>query len=140
MKRNYIFRLLLILLLFAACKDRKPTHVAAQHDHAVAAQQYTCPMHPQVIKDQPGQCPICGMDLVPMNSTSAQQGIDSSLASIIKPVDQQVIANISTIIPESGMRIFSEEVQGTITYDTRNQTSIASRVSGRIERLLIKYN
>lgn len=112
---------------------------AARHQHT-AAQQYTCPMHPQIVRDQPGQCPICGMELVPMQNMSAQSGIDSSLASIIKPVDQQVVANISTLIPESGMRIFSKEVQGTITYDTRNQTSIASRVSGRIERLMIKYN
>ncbi|MCW9014556.1 MAG: heavy metal translocating P-type ATPase [Gammaproteobacteria bacterium] len=28
-------------------------------------EQYTCPMHPDVIKDEPGDCPICGMDLVP---------------------------------------------------------------------------
>lgn len=28
--------------------------------------QYTCPMHPEIIKDGPGDCPICGMDLVPM--------------------------------------------------------------------------
>jgi Cu(I)/Ag(I) efflux system membrane fusion protein len=140
MKRNYIFSTFLILLFFVACKDKKTQEVTTQqHEHS-AAEKYTCPMHPQIIRSQKGQCPICGMDLVPMSSMSAQPGIDSSLASIIKPVDQQVIANISTIIPESGMRIFSEEVQGTITYDTRNQTSIASRVSGRIERLMIKYN
>lgn len=140
MKRNCIYSLCLILFLFQACKDKESVQVAAQHDHAVTTKQYTCPMHPQVIKDQAGQCPICGMDLVQMNNSATQVGIDSSIASIVKPVDQQVIANISTIIPESGMRIFSEEVQGTITYDTRNQTSIASRLSGRIERLLIKYN
>ncbi|SIS42174.1 Cu2+-exporting ATPase [Zobellia uliginosa] len=29
------------------------------------AQEYTCPMHPEVIRDAPGDCPICGMDLVP---------------------------------------------------------------------------
>ncbi|HEY5367653.1 MAG TPA: copper-translocating P-type ATPase [Hanamia sp.] len=29
-------------------------------------QQYTCPMHPQIIRDEPGACPICGMDLVPL--------------------------------------------------------------------------
>src|SRR5690606_2884 len=27
--------------------------------------EYTCPMHPEVVKDEPGACPICGMDLVP---------------------------------------------------------------------------
>ncbi len=31
-------------------------------------QQYTCPMHPHYIADRPGSCPICGMDLVPMNN------------------------------------------------------------------------
>ncbi len=33
-----------------------------EHEH----QQYTCPMHPEVIKDAPGQCPKCGMNLVPV--------------------------------------------------------------------------
>ncbi|HEY1112817.1 MAG TPA: efflux RND transporter periplasmic adaptor subunit, partial [Chitinophagaceae bacterium] len=61
-------------------------------------------------------------------------------AYLVKPVNEQVVANTPTISPESGTRIFSMEVQGSITYDTRRQTSIASRVSGRIERLLIKYN
>jgi len=31
--------------------------------------QYTCPMHPEIIRDQPGACPICGMDLVPLQPT-----------------------------------------------------------------------
>jgi Cu2+-exporting ATPase len=30
-------------------------------------QQYSCPMHPEVIKDAPGKCPKCGMKLVPVN-------------------------------------------------------------------------
>ncbi len=30
---------------------------------------YTCPMHPQIIKDKPGSCPICGMDLVKKTAT-----------------------------------------------------------------------
>lgn len=33
---------------------------------ATSDTQYTCPMHPEIIKDEPGSCPICGMDLVPM--------------------------------------------------------------------------
>ena len=28
--------------------------------------QYTCPMHPEIIRDEPGTCPICGMDLIPL--------------------------------------------------------------------------
>jgi Cu(I)/Ag(I) efflux system membrane fusion protein len=49
-------------------------------------------------------------------------------------------ATIPAISPEGGDHIYSAEVNGVITYDTRNQTGIASRVGGRIERLLIKYN
>lgn len=31
--------------------------------------KYTCPMHPQVLKDEPGKCPLCGMDLIPIGKT-----------------------------------------------------------------------
>ncbi len=37
------------------------------------ASQYTCPMHPEIIKDEPGSCPICGMDLVPMTPTESEE-------------------------------------------------------------------
>lgn len=35
-------------------------------------QQYTCPMHPEVIKNTPGKCPKCGMDLVPVKHETAR--------------------------------------------------------------------
>lgn len=34
---------------------------------------YTCPMHPEVVKEGPGSCPICGMDLVPMEPTDSEE-------------------------------------------------------------------
>ena len=35
--------------------------------------QYTCPMHPEIIQDEPGACPICGMDLVPMDGDEEEE-------------------------------------------------------------------
>ena len=35
--------------------------------------QYTCPMHPEIIRDEAGDCPICGMDLVPMAPTESNE-------------------------------------------------------------------
>lgn len=74
------------------------------------------------------------------NVSGKELVIDSSIALLVKPVNAQVIANIPAIAPESGARVFSTEIKGQVTYDTRDQTSISSRVSGRIERLYIKYN
>jgi hypothetical protein len=37
---------------------------------------YTCPMHPEVIQDQPGRCTKCGMDLVPKRDDSKSQGMN----------------------------------------------------------------
>ncbi|NOY78641.1 MAG: efflux RND transporter periplasmic adaptor subunit [Calditrichaeota bacterium] len=43
-----------------------------------SAQLYTCPMHPQVISKEPGECPICGMDLVPVKTGESSPGKASS--------------------------------------------------------------
>ncbi|HEX7344540.1 MAG TPA: efflux RND transporter periplasmic adaptor subunit [bacterium] len=46
-----------------------------------SAERYTCPMHPTIIQDHPGDCPICGMKLVKMESHPKDQGTSSSSAS-----------------------------------------------------------
>lgn len=124
--------MLLVLAVFA-CKQKPAEHNPTQ-EH-----QYTCPMHPQIVKDGPGQCPICGMDLVPKSSGNSLP-VDSALLPLLKPSNAQVAENLPTIVPESGTRIFSLPVQGVVSYDARRQVSISSRVSGRIEQLYIKYN
>ena len=51
--------------LGAAESSSAPEQAAPQehsHEHATT---YTCPMHPEIIRDKPGSCPICGMKLVP---------------------------------------------------------------------------
>lgn len=140
MRNSYIVSIILgisvILSGMVACKDKagKGTHTGhAKH------QLYTCPMHPQILKDQPGQCPVCGMDLV-LKDANKELVVDSSIARMTKPVNEHIIASIPAIAAESGTRIYSSEVNGVITYDTRHQTSISSRVGGRVERLLIRYN
>ncbi|MFX1705700.1 efflux RND transporter periplasmic adaptor subunit [Chitinophaga sp. CC14] len=126
----------LVLFGLAACKSKTDKNSHAEHK---SGQLYTCPMHPQIIQDKPGKCPICGMDLV-LKDANNELVMDSTIARLTKPVNAQVIATIPAISPESGTRIYASEVNGVITYDTRNQTSISSRVGGRVERLLIKYN
>ena len=47
--------------------------VEEQKSGASNSEQWTCPMHPQIIRDEPGACPICGMDLVPMEADSSAE-------------------------------------------------------------------
>ena len=54
----------LILLMFALVAIFGATAVIAES----TAQKYTCPMHPEVVMDAPGECPKCGMTLVPVSA------------------------------------------------------------------------
>ncbi len=42
--------------------------------HPAGAHQWTCPMHPEIVEDEPGSCPICHMDLVPMEAEESEGG------------------------------------------------------------------
>lgn len=65
---------------------------------------------------------------------------DTSLNYLLNPVNEQVISQVPLIRAQKGSSIYMREVQGRVAYDTRNQITLASRVSGRIEKLYIKYN
>lgn len=66
--------------------------------------------------------------------------IDSNIQQLAKPTNQQVIARTPTIQAERGFKVFPINVTGRITYDSKNNTSVSTRVNGRIEHIGIKYN
>ena len=98
---------------------------------------YTCPMHPQVQADTAGNCPICGMQLEKTKSAAEPKAV--SLNTLLKPSNQQVIANIPMVHMMEREENIEMESYGFITYDTRQTGVISSNFSGRIEKLYIKY-
>lgn len=122
--------ILLAMLLIAGSCNRDTAH----EEH-----EYTCPMHPTVISDRPGSCPVCGMDLVRKTSTSEQQTIDKNLSDVLQSPNELVISNAKSIRGEFRAVPITYEAQGVVTYDTRNIFTISSRVAGRIEKLYVKF-
>jgi Cu(I)/Ag(I) efflux system membrane fusion protein len=114
-------------MLVFACKDKKKL-VQANPDTF-----YTCSMHPQVMQKSPGNCPICGMKLIPVEKKS---GTD---ADAIMLSDQQIqLGNIQVDTLGKGV-IGSETVlTGTLNIDETKTTVVSARISGRIEKLYFK--
>ncbi len=124
---------LLTLLLLSACGG------GDEHaDHGDMT--YTCPMHPEIVRDEPGQCPICGMDLVPVQPATTVDLSDQDLDAVLLPPNQAVLARVELVTPLRDARPATLEATGEITYDPRRTYALAARVSGRIERLRVRYN
>jgi len=98
---------------------------------------YTCPMHPEIIRDKPGKCPICEMDLV--KKESGNTASTDSLENVLQPVNQSVLSSAKAIVPIYKDLNDPINVEGYITYDSREILNIASRINGRIEKLFVKY-
>jgi len=127
----------MVSAVFVSCGDN---HSTSGHQHAESSQEYTCPMHLQVVQEGPGTCPICKMDLVPKNASHDGESIDEGLDYLLQPVNEQVVSELPSIKPLRKSVQDTLKTAGKIVYDTRNRRSISSRISGRIEKLYIKYN
>lgn len=128
---------LFALFLIACQKNDKVDH--AQHGNAdLKKEVYTCPMHPQIIRDKPGQCPICGMDLVKKETDSELiKGVE--LESLLKPTNEYVISTIPVIAIKKDKLISEMDALGRVEYDTRMIGNISARISGRIDKLYVRY-
>ena len=122
-------------MLLTACSDKKKGQATVQ---AKSDAKYTCPMHPQILEDHQGSCPICGMTLV-KRSGQASEGSGISLNTVLQPVNSSVISTVAAVTPEQKEIATTISAQGYLDFDARMFNNIASRFSGRIEKLYIKY-
>jgi len=145
--------LISVFLLAAACNQHPAGPSASQAakppttkaTDQVAEDIYTCPMHPQVLEHHPGSCPICGMTLVKKeigtaaakNSTVDLHTVD--LHTLLQPTNSAVISGIPVTTLQSSSQSLPIEVLGRVDYDTRRVQTISARISGRIEKLYVKY-
>jgi Cu(I)/Ag(I) efflux system membrane fusion protein len=110
----------------------------AETDHKQSESEeqiWTCSMHPQIRQPEPGDCPICGMDLIPFEENSNENPLVFSMS------DEAVkISNIQTTkIGETGSSENGIALSGKIKPDETASSSVVTHVSGRIEKLYVSY-
>lgn len=110
------------------------THI---HDETSEEQIWTCSMHPQIQQNGPGQCPICGMDLIPLdNSMDSEEALPDEVSMSASAMK---LAEIQTYVvkrenPEKEIRLL-----GKVKPDERLVYSQAVHFPGRIEKLFINF-
>ncbi len=111
----------------AEAMDDMPLEHAAKHMDP----KYVCPMHPKIIKDAPGDCPICGMDLVekrldPMTGKHPEVGLTPAVIQTL---------GVRTAEAERGTLWKFIKTVGRIEYDETRLAHVHPRASGWIESL-----
>lgn len=126
--------LLLGWILFGSSSKQE-----AEHNHSEVEesnQMWTCSMHPQIMQPEPGDCPICGMDLIP-----AENSADGLLADQFKLTENAMaLANIqTTVVGKGNAEGNTIKLSGKIAENEEANAVQVSYFSGRIERLNVSF-
>jgi Cu(I)/Ag(I) efflux system membrane fusion protein len=110
------------------------------HDHAAgdttagdAAEIWTCSMHPQIRQNQPGACPLCGMDLIPLTSSDAGPSSPTTVtlserAAQLARLETEAVGHSAALQPE-------RRLLGRVEVDETRLRQITTWIGGRIDRL-----
>jgi membrane fusion protein, copper/silver efflux system len=116
-------------------------HEGSHENTAAAGIEYTCPMHPSVVRDAPGQCPICGMDLVPRPRGTKTQATDKpavpGLTALDLPPERVQLIGLKTSIATDKTLAAELRVPGYVSADETRLAEVQARVAGWIEELSV---
>lgn len=139
-QKIFFFSISLIIGLFLGWlffhPYRKPEKKPDQSIGTVKSTIWTCAMHPQIRMPQPGKCPICGMELIPIDQSSTTL-IDQDAVHLSKEASQ--LANVTTSVAKKQIPVKEVRLYGKVQADERRLQSQVAQVPGRIEQLAVNY-
>ena len=118
-------------------ESREDQHNNHASQEQVQASAWTCSMHPQIQQPGPGQCPLCGMDLVPVSGADDDESLGPralKLSPRAKKLAAIEVAPIERKFVTSEIRMV-----GKVDYDETRIGTITAWVPGRIDRLFVDY-
>lgn len=124
--------LLLGWLLFKGNHNTENTHT---HEHGEET-TYTCSMHPQIRQNEPGKCPLCGMDLIPLAQNSSGE---SNPFVFTMSAEAVALANVQTQKVKTVSAEHEVYLTGKIAINEQKLAVITANYSGRIEKLFIDF-
>ncbi|WP_435623431.1 efflux RND transporter periplasmic adaptor subunit [Flagellimonas sp.] len=115
------------------------SHKDGEHEYVQdpETQLWTCSMHPQIKMEKPGNCPICGMELIPLEESDASESIASN--EIVMTEEAIQLANIQTTVVKESDAAKEIHLLGRVKPDERLLFSQVSHIPGRIERLYVNF-
>lgn len=130
--------LLLGWLIFGGSEAKTTDEHQHEHSHEEAAGEttWTCSMHPQIRQNEPGDCPLCGMDLIPLKEE--QNGEIDPAAISMSPTAMQ-LARVQTAVVGSADPVKIVRLDGKVQADERLVFSQSSHIPGRIEELMVNF-
>jgi len=138
---KYLLYILLVAagILIGRVVFHPSSKTAEVHDHSEETEQtsvWTCAMHPQIKMSEPGQCPICGMDLIPL-SRGGTVSIDPDAIQLSSEAAQ--LANVATTVVSRQKPVSEVRLYGRVAADERLIQSQVAHIPGRIERLNVNF-
>lgn len=95
---------------------------------------WTCSMHPQIRQNEPGQCPLCGMDLIPLSEDDGGGELSIKMSPTAMQLANVVTDKVQKSVPKKEIRL-----NGKVALDETEVFTLSSHIPGRIERLMVNY-
>lgn len=130
---SILLGLLLGWIFFAGGNGAEAEHVHVDTEEGETI--WTCSMHPQIRQTEPGDCPICGMDLIPLEN----EEIEGDVLGVRMSENALRLANVQTTRVGGQDQTKEIRLNGRVAVDERRVSAQTSHIPGRIENLLVNF-